>query len=205
LKTSLSSCLVALLLLVAGPLEASDPAGEQTASRPLSFIPFVRERPCSKPYRQLAVSPPLQGTSDGGEGFPWRLLYGYCFMETGRMLLQQDWVVSYLDAEPQGDDEGGDGISLGTDITAQWQWRRESSVIPYVEAGGGVQYAFGTAFPAHGSDWTFTINAGAGTVIALGPGKQLNLGVRYLHMSNGGLLPDNAGYDSFHLLVGIRW
>lgn len=194
-----------LALLVSGLVRASHPAAEQQAKQPLDFIPFVRERPCHDPYRQLAVSPPLQGTSDGGEGFPWRLLYGYCFMETGSVLWHQDWVVSYLDAEPQGDDPGGSGVSVGTDILARWQWRRESFVNPYVEAGGGIQYAFGTAFPAHGSDWTFTINAGAGAVMTLGSTKQLNLGVRYLHMSNGGLFPDNAGYDAFHLLVGIRW
>ena len=132
-------------------------------------------------------------------------MYGYCFLESGRLLLHQDWVVSYLDAEPQGDSEGGHGVSIGTDILAQWRWRRESFVVPYVEAGGGIQYAFGIAFPAHGSRLTFTLTAGVGTVILLRSGRQLNFGMRYLHMSNGGLLPDNAGYDSFHLLAGIRW
>lgn len=205
LRITFSSCLAALPLLVSGLVEASDPAAGQQEKRPLSFIPFVQERPCRNPYRQLAISPPLRGISDGGEGFPWRLLYGYCFLESGRMILQQDWVVSYLDAEPQGDNEGGHGVSVGTDILAQWRWRRESSVTPYVEAGGGIQYAFGTAFPAHGSHLTFTLGAGAGAVMTLRSAKQLNLGIRYLHMSNGGLLPDNAGYDAFHLLVGIRW
>jgi hypothetical protein len=193
------------MLWLADGVAVAEPADAAEARQPSSVIPFVRNHPCHTRYRQLAFSPPLKDTSHGDEGFPWRVMYGYCVAGGARWLLHQDWVVSYLDAEPQGDDEGGDGVSLGTDFTAQWQWRRESSVIPYVEAGGGIQYAFGTAFPANGSHWMFTINAGAGTVIALGSGKQLNLGVRYLHMSNGRLLPDNAGYDSFHLLVGIRW
>ena len=77
---------------------------------------------------------------------------------------------------PQGDDPGGSGVSVGTDILARWRWRRESSFVPYVEAGGGIQYAFGTAFPAHGSDLTFTINAGIGAVVALESRKQLDTG-----------------------------
>ena len=121
------------------------------------------------------------------------------------MLLHQDWVVSYLDAEPQGNEAGGDGIALGTDMTFQWPWLPEASVSPYFEIGGGVQYAFGTAFPAHGSRFMFTINAGAGLLIPTRSGRAFNAAIRYLHISNGGLLEDNAGYDALHFLVGVRW
>ena len=184
-------------------MAASSAEGE--ARQPWGFVPFVREHPCRDPYRQLAVSPPLQGTSDGGEGFPWRALYGYCVADTGRWLLHQDWVISYHDAEPQGNDPGGDGVSVGTDVSIQVSWLRDTSAVPYVELGIGMQYALGTPFPAHGSRFTFTTNFGAGLLVPFRSGRALNAAIRYLHISNAGLLPDNAGYDALHLVIGIRW
>jgi opacity protein-like surface antigen len=71
--------------------------------------------------------------------------------------------------------------------------------------GGGIQYAAGTAFPAHGSRWNFTINVGLGVLIPLKPAVHLNTGIRYLHISNAGLWSENAGYDAFHLIIGIRY
>ena len=172
----------------------------------LGFIPFVREHPCVKvPYRQFAASLPLQGTSDGGEGHPWRAMYGLCVAEKGRFTLHQDWVVSYLDAEPLAGAPGGDGVGLGTDFSIQWRHRQGSSLTPYYELGFGIQYAAGTPFPAHGSRWTFTTNAGAGILFPVARKLVLNTAVRYLHMSNAGLFSDNAGYDAWHLILGLRW
>jgi hypothetical protein len=51
----------------------------------------------------------------------------------------------------------------------------------------------------------FTINVGAGFLIPLKPNLQLNTAIRYLHISNAGSLPDNAGYDAFHMVIGVRW
>jgi len=201
----LISCCVALLFFVCRVAIASEPGEGRATNRVLSFIPYVRNNPCTEPYWQLAVSPPLQGTSDGGEGFPWRALFGYCVAETGRLSLHQDWVISYLDATPQGNAPGGDGVSFGTDFSFQWRHKQGAVFTPYYELGGGIQYAAGTAFPAHGSRWMFTINAGAGLLIPLKSQLRLNTAIRYLHISNAGLLPENAGYDAFHMVVGVRW
>ena len=176
-----------------------------TANRVLSFIPFVKNNPCAEPYSQLAASPPLQGTSDRSKGYPWRAMYGYCIAQSGRLTLHQDWVVSYLDAKPQGDAPGGDGVSFGTDFSFQWRHSQGAAFTPYYELGGGIQYAAGTSFPADGSRWMFTINAGAGFLIPLKPNLQLNTAIRYLHISNAGSLPENAGYDAFHMVIGVRW
>ncbi len=147
----------------------------------------------------------MQGTSDGAEGHPWRAMYGLCVAHKGQLTLHQDWVISYLDVQPVGDAPGGDGVSIGTDFSLQWRHQRPASVTPYYELGVGIQYAAGTPFPAHGSRWTFTINAGAGILVPVTEHLQLNTALRYLHMSNAGLFPDNAGYDAFHLIVGMRW
>lgn len=183
----------------------AEPEEDSIGIRTLGFIPFVRENPCKDPYKQLAASPPLQGTSDGGEGFPWRVLFGYCVAQSGRLTFHQDWVVSYLDATAQGDSPGGEGVSIGTDFSFLWQHRQGMALTPYYEIGGGIQYAAGTPFPAHGSRWMFTINAGAGLLIPLNSNRRLTTAIRYLHISNGGLFSNNAGYDGFHLLLGLRW
>ena len=51
----------------------------------------------------------------------------------------------------------------------------------------------------------FTINAGAGLLVPLPSGRQLNVALRHLHISNARVWPDNAGYDALHLLFGVRW
>lgn len=202
---TLSAICVALVCGVFGSVYGAETAERNAANRALSFIPFVRNNPCGEPYRQLAVSPPLKGTNDGGEGFPWRVMYGYCVAQSGRLTLQQDWVVSYLDVEPKGDLAGGDGVSFGTDFSFLWRHRTGHSFSPYYELGGGIQYAAGTAFPVDGSRWMFTINAGVGFIIPLRSNRQLNMAIRYFHISNAGVWRNNEGYDALHLLIGLRW
>lgn len=201
----LFGCCIALTYFVCEAPYASETEESQVTDSALSFIPYVRKNPCAEPYRQLAVSPPLKGTSDGGEGYPWRFLYGYCVAETGRLSVHQDWVVSYLDVNPTGGAPGGEGVAFGTDFSLQWRHKKGTSFTPYYELGLGIQYAAGTPFPAHGSRWMFTINAGAGLLIPLKPKLQLNTAIRYLHISNAGWLGDNAGYDALHMVIGIRW
>ena len=197
---------LALKFFIGNPGFASDPEASGTNTGYMSFIPFIREHPCSSSrYRQLVASLPLQATSDGDEGHPWRAMYGLCVAQKGRLSLHQDWVISYLDVQPVGDAPGGDGVSFGTDFSFQWHHERGVSFTPYYELGGGIQYAPATPFPAHGSRWTFTINAGAGILIPVTQKLQLNTALRYLHMSNANLFPKNAGYDAFHFVVGVRW
>ncbi len=188
------------------PGYASEPEATGTNAGYMSFIPFVRTHPCTnRGYRQLAVSLPLQGMSDGREGHPWRALYGLCVAQKGRLSLHQDWVISYLDVEPIGDAPGGDGVAFGTDFSFQWRHQLSVSFAPYFELGGGVQYAAGTPFPAHGSRWTFTINVGAGFLMPVTQNLELNTALRYLHMSNANVVEKNAGHDAYHFFVGVRW
>ena len=197
---------LALEFFIGNPGFASEPEASGTNTGYMSFIPFIREHPCiDSRYRQLAASLPLQGTSDGGEGHPWRALYGLCVAQKGRLSLHQDWVISYLDVQPLNAAPGGDGVSFGTDFSFQWRHKRGVSFTPYYELGIGIQYAAVTPFPAHGSRWTFTTNAGAGILIPVTQKLQLNTALRYLHISNAKLFPKNAGYDAFHFVVGVRW
>lgn len=194
-----------LIFLVGNASLASETAEAGEASRLWGFIPLVRNNPCVEPYRQVAVSPPLEGTSDSNVGFPWRGLYGYCVSQFGRWSLHQDWVVSYQDAYPRGDLSGGSGVSFGTDLSFQWRHAYGNTLTPYYEMGGGIQYTLGTPFPADGSRFMFTINVGAGLLIPLRPNLRLNAAIRYLHVSNANVVRKNSGYDGLQLFIGLRW
>lgn len=181
---------------------AETPGAGDASSSP---IPFVGGHPCTDGYRRSAASLPLVATSEGDEGHPWRAMLGHCVAQKGRLVLHQDWVVSWLDVEDQPDAPGGSGVSFGTDFSLVWRQRRGRSFSPYYEFGAGVQYAAGTPIPAHGSRFMFTINAGAGLEFPLEDGRALRTAIRYLHLSNAGLVAGNAGYDAVHLLVALSW
>jgi hypothetical protein len=206
IRNRIGTYLIGWLLLVGSNVPAADTEESGAANQLFRFIPFIGNNPCTGyRYRQLAASLPLSGTSDGGEGHPWRAMYGLCAARKGRVTLHQDWVVSYLDAEPRPDSPGGAGVSFGTDFSLQWRHEESPTFTPYYEFGSGIQYAAGSPFPVHGSRWMFTINAGAGFIVPVTANLQLKTALRYLHISNAGLFPENAGYDALHLLIAVAW
>jgi hypothetical protein len=197
---------LALLSFFSSYVLATETETPGATNRLLRFIPFIGNNPCTgNRYRQLAASLPLAETSDGNEGHPWRAMYGLCVARKGRLSLHQDWVVSYLDVEPQGDLPGGVGVSFGTDFSLLWRQKQGLSPTPYYELGSGIQYATMTPLPAHGSRWMFTVNIGAGLLFPLTEKLQLKTAIRYLHLSNAGLLPENAGYDALHAVIAVSW
>ena len=156
-------------------------------------------------YRQAALSLPAVGVSSADVGHPWRAMYGYCLHGGRRFVLHQDWVLSYLDAKPIADNPGGDGMGIGTDLLVRWHPDWRPSLLPYIDMGGGLQFAAGDAFPADGSRWMFTLHAGVGWLIPFRRELQAAIAIRYLHISNAGLVSDNSGYDVVHLVLGVRW
>ena len=122
-----------------------------------------------------------------------------------RWVLHQDWALSYLDADSFGNTEGGTGVGLGTDFLVRWHPDWQPGWIPYVDAGAGVQYAAGNAFPADASRWMITLHAGPGWLIPMKRDREAVISLRYLHMSNAGLVDNNSGYDVVHLVLGLRW
>jgi hypothetical protein len=159
--------------------------------------------PCA--YRQASVSVPALQVSSKEVGHPWRALYGYCLRSWQRLVVHQDWALSYLDADPVGDDPGGTGVGLGTDLLIRWHPDWQPSLLPYLDAGAGLQYAAGTSFPADATRWNFTVHGGVGWLVPARKDRQLNISLRYLHISNGGLGDKNSGYDVMHLVLGLRW
>ena len=81
---------LALKFFIGNPGFASEPEASDINTGYMSFIPFIREHPCIySRYRQLVASLPLQATSDGDEGHPWRAMYGLCVAQKGRLSLHQ--------------------------------------------------------------------------------------------------------------------
>jgi hypothetical protein len=156
-------------------------------------------------YRQASLSLPAIQVSSAEVGHPYRAMYGYCLLGGEQFLLHQDWALSYLDAEPFRDFPGGEGVGLGTDFLFRWHPDWQPSLVPYLEAGAGLQFAAGNAFPADGSRWMFTVQGGAGWLIPLRSGREASVSLRYLHISNAGIDDKNSGYDVVHLVLGLRW
>jgi hypothetical protein len=156
-------------------------------------------------YRQVGVSVPAIQVSSAEVGHPWRAMYGYCLLGGNRLVLHQDWVLSYLDAEPVGSFQGGTGVGIGSDLLLRWHPDWRPSLVPYMDVGIGIQFAAGNSFPADGSRWMFTLHAGAGWLIPMGHDRQASVTLRYLHISNAGVADNNSGYDVIHLILGVRW
>ena len=156
-------------------------------------------------YRQAGFSVPAIDVSSADTGHPWRATYGYCLWRKNGFVLHQDWVLSYLDAKPFRGFPGGNGVGIGTDLLFRWHSDWKPSILPYIDTGVGVQFAAGTSFPADGSRWMFTLHAGPGWLLPLRRERQAYVSIRYLHLSNVGLVSNNSGYDVLHLVFGVRW
>ena len=156
-------------------------------------------------FKQLAASLPVERLSDDNEGDPWRFMYGNCAARVGKLRIQQDWVISYLDARPQEGYEGGVGYGVGTDLNFVWQSSISATADYFVDLGGGYQYAFDVPFPSNGSRSMFTINFGGGVIFGPEQGLRYRFGVRYMHVSNAALFPKNSGYDGIHIVLGTQW
>lgn len=73
----------------------------------------------------------------------------------------------------------------------------------YLEAGWGLQLANRTTIDLS-SRLNSTPVLGAGVILDAGTG-QIYVGVRYLHISNGGTVGNNQGQNQLHLMLGYRF
>jgi hypothetical protein len=149
-------------------------------------------------FVQARVSGPVYNFGD--EGNQVSVALGACAASRGALSLQVDGVLSGIDAAPHAGVGGGRALGIGVDTVLRW--RLFDARRWFVEAGGGVQYAIGSSFPADGTHFQFTVIGGVGRSIELGAQRSLQVGVRWFHISNANVLPSNSGYDALQLVVG---
>lgn len=150
-------------------------------------------------FVQAHLSGPVYNFGD--EGYQYRFALGACAASRGPLSLQFDVVASSIDAYPHTGVGGGRALGLGVDGVLRWRLGAERRW--FAEAGGGMQYAIGSSFPADGTHFQFTVIGGLGRSVDLGRGRTLDVGLRWFHISNANLLPSNSGYDSIQLTVGL--
>lgn len=157
---------------------------------------------------RVTVSAPTVRIGDfADEGDPYRLSLGLGRELRSDLALWGDLVASYIDANDFVGAAGGITYALGADVSLRWTRPLASPAGLYLEAGLGAQNAFPDSFVASGTHFNFTILLGAGLDGPTVGGWVPSLGLRYLHMSNANLLPNNHGYDGVSLLAGAarRW
>jgi len=78
------------------------------------------------------------------------------------------------------------------------------SLKPYIEGGGGPLWTnFDGRIPEQGSDFNFLVWGGAGANYELTARWALNAGVRFSHISNGGINEPNRGLNYLLPFLGV--
>jgi lipid A 3-O-deacylase len=92
------------------------------------------------------------------------------------------------------------GLSLSP-LGLKWNFERHGSLSPYVELGGGVLFTDHNV-PTFTNNVNFTPSAALGTHI-LGAKYNWSIELRYLHISNAGLVTPNPGINTVQVRLGI--
>ncbi len=101
------------------------------------------------------------------------------------------------------DGETDDAGLVGVDLLLKWYALRGPGWSIFLEGGAGAQYAIPYSFPDGGSHFNFRPQVGIGTTIHLFDNADLLVGGRYLHISNGGTIHPNQGYDAALVYGGL--
>lgn len=180
------------LLVLCGCLAAAGEPGQRNEA-------WSVEGAVGRAWRVLGTSRERTGTSIGLEwSRPGRFaaLRGRRDIETRETL-----AVRYLVSDTLGRDTSrvhGFWLSAG----ARWVGRGTAFTNLYLEAGTGFFYANGTTLDLN-SRFNFANYIGFGTYFNQSPSSP-RIGVRLIHISNGGVNPPNRGFNLFQLTFGVR-
>jgi lipid A 3-O-deacylase len=76
--------------------------------------------------------------------------------------------------------------------------------VPFIEGGGGVAIT-DIGEPDLSTTFQFNEQVGGGVRFGLNDALWLRLGVRLMHVSNGGIKEPNTGVTTGNLLLGVEW
>jgi len=95
----------------------------------------------------------------------------------------------------------GGGI---TPVLLQYNFDYSRRFVPFIQAGAGTLLTT-QRVPEDTSRFNFTPQGGVGIYWFRWPRSALELGVRYHHMSNGGLTGRNPGHNGLYFYTGVSW
>jgi hypothetical protein len=135
---------------------------------------------------------------------------GYFFIDglsinlelTGSALHSQDVDLSGEDGDPHSGDDSGAG---GLDAIFRWHVlrdREEGKWSLFVDAGAGIMIS-SESFPADGSNFNFTPQAGIGGTLRLTERLHLIGGAKWFHVSNAYTQDRNPGFDGIQGYLGV--
>jgi hypothetical protein len=105
-----------------------------------------------------------------------------------------------------GDSGAEDSAAVAVELMVRSHWIRRDRWSLYVDAGAGIIWTE-NEFPAGGTDWNFTPQAGVGLTVELSESSHLMAGTRWYHISNANRegSKNNPGYNSIMVYVGVTF
>ena len=86
----------------------------------------------------------------------------------------------------------------------RYRWRPTEGWVTYAEAGIGASYT-NIRGPDLSTRFEFINQFGGGALRTITKGAMLNAGVRWIHVSNGGIASPNNGVNALMLRLGAVW
>lgn len=148
--------------------------------------------------RVLLVSSSAAFCGNDGDVYQGHMGVGYYFLDG--QALNIECALGGIDA----DASGGDTVTASVEFMLRSHWIRMENWSMFVEGGAGVIWS-DERFPAGGTRWNFTPQAGLGMTWRLDDTTHLIGGVRWYHISNANMngTDRNPGYNSLMVYAGL--
>lgn len=207
----LSLQILLIAVVIAGSAQAQEtwtiPAPREDSSAwgsagpsPHSADPFAAGRWVSPFYVSGAI---------GNEGQLIQVHVGLGYYILNRLSLNFEAVGGYADADDQPTAVGGDSATVGFDLLARWHVLVGPNWSVYLDGGAGLRQFGPRSYPAAGTHFNFTPQAGAGATLRLNHDLWLMGGARWLHISNADIDGEdqNPGDDAVQVYLGalVLW
>jgi lipid A 3-O-deacylase len=156
-----------------------------------------------------------------GPFFPIRLLphqssklFGIAAMPSWSMTITDPIGANYFQGQVSfgaelltfGTSEPVTGYGVGITPKLQYTFVGLPRLQPYIEGGGGPLWTdLGGQVPEQPGEFNFVVWGGAGGMWLLTPQWALNIGYRFVHISNGGTRTPNSGLNFGLPFVGISY
>jgi hypothetical protein len=164
------------------------------------------QEPVSEPFAAGSWTMQAYGSAtfggDAGELYLAHVGFGYHIWDN--FSFNAEMFGGGFNAEDKGGETGGDGGIVGVDLLARYHFYRGDGWSLYGDFGSGFSQS-SISFPANGTQFNFTPQAGVGALIDLDDCMHLMLGVRWHHISNARMngIKQNPGYDGAMIYAGV--